>query len=196
MDALSFKGFLVITAVAAACCAAVAALFCALMGQFIAPVMAGVTAGSMAMGLMVAGVAYLVQLAVEIRRLDFPADDLCDGEVVKLQSQGSMVHYRTGNPRRTFDAVGGKLFLTTHRLRFVAHRGQPWRYRLDVPLKDIEDAAPCGVMRGLRGGLEVTIAGGRRELFTFGAARAHEADQWSETIHQARDKHVAGGGPR
>ena len=104
------------------------------------------------------------------------------------QTPGAIVHYRTGQPRRALDAVGGKLFLTSHRLVFLAHRGQPFHYRLDLPLQEVADVAACETVLGLRGGLRVSTAGGKEELFTFGAAREAEAHRWREAILRARDE--------
>jgi hypothetical protein len=187
VNALSLKGFLAIAAVAAVVCAAAAGVACALADRLDVEAGAAILAGGVALGLMTAGVVYLVQLTAEVRRLDLDPDELLPGESLLMQTAGPMVHYRTGRPRRPLDGVGGKLFLTTHRVIFLAHRGQPWHYRLDIPLEEIEEAAPCKVWPGVRGGLQVSVAGGRREVFTFGAVRAAEADEWGEAIRLAVD---------
>jgi hypothetical protein len=101
-------------------------------------------------------------------------------------SPGTLVHYRTGQPARFWDGVGGKLFLTTQRLIFVTHRGQPWCYTLSLSLAEIANADTYQLFNSIPGGMRVTTSEGRKELFTFGAIRELEADRWAAAILLAR----------
>jgi hypothetical protein len=186
VDALSLRGFLTIAALAALPTGVAIGGYCAVTGVLGPGEAALVVLGSVVGGFLVAGVVYLVQLARELRTLHLPPEELLDSEAVVMQTPGSIVHYRTGRMSRVWDAVGGKLVLTNRRLFFLAHRGQPWRYRVVVPLGEVAAVASsleAGTFPGL---LQVTTTQGKEETFTFGAVRELEADRWAAAILQAR----------
>src|SRR5262245_13630700 len=127
MDALSLRGFLLIAALAGLVSAAAIGA-CCLAGGLGPGEAAAFAAAGLPVGLMFGGCCYLVQLAREMRALHLRAEDLLPGEVVERETPHSVVHYRTGRPGRFWETVGGKLVLTSRRLVFLAHRGQPWQY--------------------------------------------------------------------
>lgn len=134
-------------------------------------------------GLLSAGIHYLVLHALEIRNLRFPADELRDGEQVLRQSPGSIAHYSGGSSLRTWEAVGGRLFLTDQRVVFVTFRMQLRCYRLATDLSDVRKVeAGAGLKPGE---LRLTTAQ-TRELFTFGVFRHLEAEEWAAAILLAR----------
>ena len=136
--------------------------------------------------IMVAGVCCMVQVAKDIRTLHLPAKELAPSEAVLMETPHCIVHYRTGRPLRFWDAVGGKLVMTSHRLVFIAHHGQPWCYRIVLPLEEIARAEGTDEMRGFPGMLRVITVAGKRELFAFGAIRELDANRWAAAILHAR----------
>jgi hypothetical protein len=136
-------------------------------------------------GLLVAGCLYLFLVAKDLRNLDIPREELHEAEVVLRETPGSMVHYRSGSPLRFWEATGGRLFLTSQAVEFRAHRGQPWVYRLTIPLGEIAHAAPCRILRLFPGGLRIERADGSFELFSFG--RFDRNRDWAEEIMDARE---------
>ncbi len=134
-------------------------------------------------GLLACGILHLLLVQRHLAGLSIPTEDLNESEVQLLKSAGSMVHFRSGRPLRFWEAVGGKIFLTNEVLEFQAHRGQPWVYRLTIPLSAIERAAPLKVLRLFRGGLRVERKDGSFELFTFGAFRKdNNSEGWASAI--------------
>src|SRR5262249_28360136 len=117
--------------------------------------------GSLTLGFIVAACINLVQLSGEVRSLTLPAAIALPSEAVVMEVMG--VHYRTGRPWRFWEAVGGKIIVTNLRLVFIAHRGQPWRYTLLIPLEEVATAEPCRILRAFTGGLRVVTVGGKTE---------------------------------
>jgi hypothetical protein len=141
--------------------------------------------GSIEIGLLVAACFYLVQLAKHMRRLHLDSQGMLPEEVVRMEC--FCCHFRTGRAPKFWEAVGGKLLLTSHRLAFLAHRGQPWHYRLFLPLEQIAKADSCPLIWGIQGCMRVTTLAGKQELFNFGAIHEElEAERWAAAILQAR----------
>jgi hypothetical protein len=184
MNALSLRGFAVIATVAATISGTCILSYHGLDGPPFDFVLIGI--GSVLIGFFIGVGCYLVQLAKDIRSLSLRTEDLLPTEAILLKTPGSAVHFKTGRPSRFWEAVGGKLFLTTHRVVFLAHRGQPWHYRLSIPLEEIASAETCKVARAFTGGLKVQTTAGNAEIFTFGAVRDLDADLWVDSIYQAR----------
>lgn len=143
---------------------------------------------------VVGGLMALVFHARSVKSLDLPSEELDGGEVVWAKTSGSMVHYRSGNPLKFWEAVGGKLFLTNRVLEFCSHAGQPWSYRLTIPLEQVREACPCRVLGLFPGGLRVERVDGTSELFTFGAA-FDVSGAWADAILDFRDDLVEEEGP-
>jgi hypothetical protein len=182
---LTLRGFLTITALAAVVCAIAISSYLALTGALTGESAAFTAIGSLFLGFMLAGCCYMVRLKRELQLLDLPRNRLQPNERMIRKSVGCMVHYKGGNPSRTWEGVGGKLFLTSQRLVFLAHRGQPWHYQLYLPLADILTVEPCDAGPGVPGGLAVLLAGGRREVFSWGALRFEDADEWTDDVMAA-----------
>jgi hypothetical protein len=188
MDPLTLRGFALIAALAAPFGAA-AWFTVGSEGNTTAGELAVISCcGGLAVGFLAAGTCYLVAHARQARSVRLSEAELRLGEVVLLESGGSMVHYRTGRPHLPWEAVGGRLVLTNQRLVFLCFRGQPTRSALSIPLGEIQAVRPCPVQTAIGpvpGGLRVAAAGGE-QLFGFGAVFAGEAARWSDVIDAAR----------
>jgi hypothetical protein len=186
MDALTLRGFLLIAA-------AVTLVFETALGVYVLvdelePLQILVfSLGGVTLGLVVAGCCYLVQVTKDIRNLHLPPCEVLPSEAVVKESR-PLVHYRTGRPHRFWEAVGGKFVLTTRRLVFITHRGQPWCYKLSIPLDEITYVDDDTILGVAPGALRVNRADGKKELFTFGAVRKPEADEWVVAIRMTQSQ--------
>jgi hypothetical protein len=135
-------------------------------------------------GLVASAMLYLYLISKDLAALQIPDDELNDGEFVLLASPRCMVHYRSGEPLRFWDGIGGKLFLTNEVLEFRAHRGQHAVYRKTIPLGQIDGATPCRILGFIPGGLRVGRVDGGFELFTFGAHG--NSPNWAAAIMAAK----------
>lgn len=189
MDPLTLRGFALIAAIAAPLGAAATWFAVGADSEVTAGEQAAFAAiGGLFVGFCAAGVCYLVAHARNARSVRLSEAELRFGEAVLLESAGSMVHYRTGQPHLPWDAIGGRLVLTNQRLVFLGFRGQPTRPCLEIPLGEIEGVRPCQIRTAIGpvpGGLRVRLSE-RDELFGFGAVFAGEATRWSEAIDAAR----------
>ena len=141
--------------------------------------------GSVEIGLLVAGCFYLVQVVKDMRSLNLDGEDMLPEEEVIAEC--FCLHSRTGRPLKFWEGIGGKLILTNRRLAFLAHRGQPWHYRLSIPLEQIAKAEACALLGVIPGGMRVTTVGGEQELFSFGTMHEElEAERCVAAILQAR----------
>ena len=136
--------------------------------------------------LIVGGGTYLVVYARRMRQLDLPADDMGANEVLWAKTSGSMVHYRSGNPWKFWETVGGRLFLTSDVLEFRANPAEIRPYRIVIPLREIRRARACALFGIIRGGLRIERTDGTFELFTFGAA-FDVSRAWADAIEEFRD---------
>jgi hypothetical protein len=132
------------------------------------------------------GVSYLAYYFWAVKTLDISAEELDDKEVVWAKTAQSMVHYKSGNPLRFWEAVGGRLFLTNQVLEFRSFPAELYSYRLIIPLCDIRRAKPYSVLGFIAGGLRVERRDGSYELFTFGAA-FDQSREWADAIMDFRD---------
>lgn len=180
MDALSLKGFLGIAALVSGVCG-VGVAVTALAVPLQLKELVILVIGSVVLGPVVAGVIYIIQFSYDLHYSGLPAGELsADEELVEPPSR--TMHFATGNPKRLFTAIGGKLFLTNRRLLFRTHRGQQRYYLLVLRLADIRDVAECQVGPGIPGGLRVVLSDGREEFFNFGIWYAVEAKRWVGVI--------------
>lgn len=134
--------------------------------------------------LVVGGGMYLVIYAIRMKQLDIPAAELGENEVVWAKTTHT-VHYKTGNPYKFWEAVGGKLFLTNKVLEFRAGPAEWWVYRIKIPLQQIHDARPSKI-GFVSGGLRIERDDGTFELFTFGAT-FDVSREWADAIMDFRD---------
>lgn len=140
--------------------------------------------GGALFGFLVMGWVYLFVVAKDLVALNITDEELNPSEVVLLKTAGSVVHCRKGRPLRFWEGVGGKLFLTNQALEFRAHRGQPWVYRLTIPLGEIAQVTPCKILGLFPGGLRVERVDGSVELFSFGVLADNRL--WAAAITAAR----------
>lgn len=135
---------------------------------------------------VVGGMTYLIYYAVAMKRLDLPKEELDHEEVVWAKTAKSMVHYKSGNPLKFWEAVGGRLFLTNQALEFRTFPAELYTYQIVVPLREIRRASPCNVLGIIRGALRIERRDGTFELFNFGAA-FDMSREWAEAIMDFRD---------
>lgn len=133
-------------------------------------------------GLLASGCLYLYLYSKDLAALQIPDEELNESEVVLLKSAGSMVHYKSGRPLRFWESVGGRIFLTNEVVEFRAHQGQPWVYRLTIPLGDIADATPCKILGVIPGGLRIERGDGSFELFALGYGKDNNSERWASAI--------------
>ena len=84
-------------------------------------------------------------------------------------SDESIVHAGPANHFMGMEAVGGKLFLTNHRLRFRAHALNVQRHDTSYPLGDIVSVTPTRTLGLVPNGIRIELADGRREKFVVSA---------------------------
>ena len=124
MDALSLQGFLKIGTAGTLVAAIIGICCCGLGGELSAEDLPIVGLLSVFAGFVVAGVCYLVQLIRDLDALHLAPEELLDGEIVFMETPGSIVHFRSGRASRLWDGVGGRLILTSsQRLVFL---GASW----------------------------------------------------------------------
>lgn len=187
-DSLSWKRFLSVVHIASTVLGAAIALVCGPAANASDTLLRAL--GGALFGFWVSSCVYLFDLRKEFGRLDIPAEELNQSEIILLKSVRGMVHFRSGRPLRFWEGVGGKLFLTNQVLEFRAHRGQPWVYRVTISLSDIAGVRPCKILGCFPGGLRVDLVDGRFELFTFGIYGTSPA--WAATIRAVREANARG----
>jgi hypothetical protein len=134
-------------------------------------------------GLVSAAALYGRHVSERIRSQKLTDGDLGIAELVLKQTPFGFVHHRTGRAWRFWDAVGGKLYLTSSRLLFRAHPGQFWRYELVIPLAEVAKVQPCRVICVPRG-LTVVRTDGTKELFACGPLE--DLDEWVSAVEVVR----------
>jgi hypothetical protein len=93
-----------------------------------------------------------------------------------ILKQGGASHFKG------LEAVGGKLFLTDHRLVFKSHRFNIQVHQESYPLADITAVEPRRGISIVGDGLAVVLSGGREERFVVFGRR-----DWITQILMARD---------
>jgi hypothetical protein len=185
LDPLTLRGFLSIAVAAALAGAIGVGSYLAVVGNLNGKNIALTGLFCVLLGFMFAACWYLVQYGRELKSLDLSPDQLEPHERVLRRSGRPIIHYKTGKLWKTWQGVGGKLFLTSQRLVFLAHRGQPWHYQLYLPLTDIVTVEPSDAGPGVPGGVAVILDGGRREVFGWGAIGFLATDEWIDAIMAA-----------
>jgi hypothetical protein len=187
MNALSIKGFLRIALLLQITSGIVISLICWLSSDVGWTELAWIGLGSVEIGFFFAACCYLVQVTRDMRRLRLSPEEMSPSECVIMEASCGHFHARPGATHvGPLNSVGGRLILTTHRLVFLAHRGQPWHYKLFVPLEDVAKASMCDLFGVISGGLRVNRIDGDAELFNFGAMQDLNADRWAAAILRAR----------
>lgn len=77
------------------------------------------------------------------------------------------------NHFKGIESVGGRLFLTEGRLRFVSHGFNLQRHDESYPLEEIVEVGPRRTMGMVDNGLRVALQDGREEAFVVG-----ERERW------------------
>jgi GRAM domain len=62
---------------------------------------------------------------------------------IQLQANENLLREGLANLERGWEAVGGKLFLTNHRLYFQSHSMNLQTGSTEIPLQDIKTITPC-----------------------------------------------------
>jgi hypothetical protein len=184
MDALTLKGFLSIAGLAGLISGLGISDFLSFYGNLEFGEVLFIILGSLVIGLIVAGVCYLLQFAGEARTKHLTHEEMLPFERVILENNGC--HFKTGRPFKFWEAVQGRLVLTTHRFVFLTYRGQPWNYKLSLPIGQIARIDSCKLYGLIVGGLSVITALGKEELFTFGTIHEDlEGERWAAGFQQA-----------
>jgi hypothetical protein len=129
-----------------------------------------------------AGCLFGAAMAMLVSRLAHGAPDLF---VVTdpIGPEEPVLHEGLANHFRGIEGVGGKLFLTDRRLRFVSHRLNVQVHDTSWPLSTIVRAEATRTLGVIPNGLVVWLADGRRERFVV-----HGRDRWTEAIGQAQHR--------
>jgi hypothetical protein len=156
---------------------AIASLFAYVAGSPEEAVARSMPVGLLAL-LVLGGGTYLLIYTKGMKQLDYPASELEANEVVFGKSR--ILHYKTGQPWKIWEGVGGKLFLTNEAVEFRTTPNELWIYRIRIPLIEISQVKPCKIGH-LPGGLRIERMDGSFELFTFGAV-FDVSREWAERI--------------
>jgi hypothetical protein len=189
VNPLTLKGFLRITLIVCVLVWLVGGLILAAAKSLTFEACFSVGVGGAMIGWMVPGSIYVILVAREICKLEFPSGELRPAEEVLmvLPGRGALMRYFWPIPFRI--AVGGKLFLTNQRILFAPHRGQPGSQPLSVELEEIANAEPFSYMGFISGALRVITRSGHEEQFTFGFVQGEPfASDWAEMILWTRDR--------
>jgi hypothetical protein len=93
-----------------------------------------------------------------------------------LEQGEDLVHLGPANHLKGVESVGGKLFLTSRRLRFRSHKINIQTHDESYPLEDILSVEPARTLGILPNGFAVLLRDGRRERFVvFSRGRWIEA---------------------
>ena len=106
-----------------------------------------------------------------LRSLQVAPEELGATEKVLKQTRGSIVHYRNGSPWRFWDAIGGKLFLTSSRQSISSERTLQvsQRYECEViPLAEVIASVGAVARSGLPTGLARRVTSEAPQTNSFG----------------------------
>jgi hypothetical protein len=125
-----------------------------------------------------AGLVYLAHAAKSMRALHLAQSQMRLTEAVMKETHAN--HCQTVSPLRLRIAIGGKLYLTTSKLVFKAHAGQPGTKEIVVPLMEIVEARGTRNILGLANRLVIKKADGSQEMFGF--AVGSPMAEWASAI--------------
>lgn len=97
-----------------------------------------------------------------------------------LGSGDGLLRSGLANHFKGIEAVGGKLFLTERRLRFVSHKLNVQRHDESWALDEIASVEPTRTLGIIPNGMRVTLRSGGRERFVLYERRA-----WVEAVREA-----------
>jgi hypothetical protein len=98
-----------------------------------------------------------------------------------------VIHHGLANHFKGTESVGGKLYLTNHRLRFRSHSINIQVHDESYPIELITNVEPARTLGLIPNGLLVTLADGRRERFVV-----HHRSAWVRAITDARKGLLSG----
>ncbi|MBI2388416.1 MAG: hypothetical protein HYV09_02260 [Deltaproteobacteria bacterium] len=116
-----------------------------------------------------------------VRRLN-SSGALDDAEAASVLDEGEqLLHVGVANHFKGIESVGGRLYLTTQRLRFRSHRVNIRVHDEWYPLESVVRVEAARTLGIIPNGLRVHLAGGAVERFVVEGNAA-----WAERIERAR----------
>jgi hypothetical protein len=119
------------------------------------------------------GIKRFVQVATSTTYLEL------DGREAGFEEGEDVVHQGPANHFKGIESVGGKLFLTSRRLRFRSHKLNVQTHDESYPLQDVLSVEPVRTMGIIPNGFAVLLRDGRRERFVV-----FSPGQWIETVRR------------
>lgn len=106
----------------------------------------------------------------------------------RLRDDEELIRDSAANLQRGIETVGGRLYLTTHRLIFEAHAFNVQSGATVIPLRDVEEMWKCwtkflGLLPIFPNSLAVSTSKGKTFRFVIG-----RRDEWINTVREAQDE--------
>lgn len=102
------------------------------------------------------------------------------GDVDPLAEGEQVLRSGLANHFKGVEGVGGRLFLTDRRLRFVSHKLNVQRHDESYPLDEIEAVEATRTLGIIPNGMRVTLRSGRQERFVL-----YQRAAWVEALRAA-----------
>lgn len=130
----------------------------------------------------IGGVMCGVLFAVAIAAFGARAADSGASDAALFGTDGGETLVRSGlaNHFKGMESVGGKLYLTDHRLRFVSHKLNVQRHDESYPLREITRVEKTRTLGIVPNGLRITLRSGARERFVL-----YDRNAWVAAVEQA-----------
>lgn len=119
--------------------------------------------------------AKFLKVSVSTNRLEL------DGRAAGFDAGEVLLHHGPANHWKGAESVGGKLFLTSKRLRFRSHKLNVQSHDESYPVADIVDVEPVRTLGIVPNGVRVSLRDGRQERFVVMGRAA-----WLERLHASR----------
>ena len=124
----------------------------------------------------IAGILFGVSMGAFVnyqkKKFQMEAPSLPGEDIVK---QGGANHFKS------YEAVGGWIYLTDQRLLFRSHSMNVQRHELTIPLQEISEAKPCMTFGIIPNGLEIKTIDGKTERFVV-----EDRKDWAKKIQERR----------
>lgn len=132
---------------------------------------------------LAAGMLFAAAIAVFVEKIRRGGQDEREmfGDPEPFGPDEPVLREGLANHFKGLEGVGGKLYLTDRRLRFISHKINIQRHDESYPLDQIAGAEATRTLGIIPNGLRVTSLDGRRERFVV-----HHRSQWVEAIDGAR----------
>ncbi len=105
-----------------------------------------------------------------------------DGQAAEFEPSEELLHVGPASHFKGVEVVGGKLFLTTHRLRFRSHKMNVQNHDSSYPLSSLRAVEPCRTFGIVPNGLLVHLRDGSAERFVV-----HGRARWLDLLKQRID---------